>query len=116
MRVSRTVTKYGKIKLESNEYSVTSTPHSTVVEVRYAPFDLSKVFIFKNGTCIETTSVSKLVNRSASTIPEESKTPREEVSLHAQAYFQKLREQHLKILTANSSSLSYSKLSEKESL
>jgi len=76
------------------------------LRLRYDPFDLAKVFIFKDGTCIETTSVSKLVNRSASTIPEESKAPSQEVSSHAQAYFQKLREQHLKILTANSSSLS----------
>jgi hypothetical protein len=50
MRVSRTVTKYGKIKLESNEYPVTLTPHGCVIEVRYDPFDLRKVFIFKNGT------------------------------------------------------------------
>lgn len=116
MRVSRTVTKYGKIKLESNEYSVTSAPHSTVVEARYDPFDLTKVFIFKNGKCIETASVSKLVHRSASTIPEESKASDHEVSSRAQAYFQALREQHLKALTINSSPVSYSKLSTKDSL
>jgi putative transposase len=34
MRVSRTVTKYGKINLESNEYRVSCTPHDYVVEAR----------------------------------------------------------------------------------
>jgi len=116
MRVSRTVTKYGKIKLESNEYPVTSAPYGTVVEARYDPFDLARVFIFKDGTCIETTSVSKLVNRSAFTLPEESKASGSEISSHAQAYFQALREQHLKALTVNPSSVSYSKLSAKDTL
>ena len=34
---------------------------------------LSKVFIFKDKVCIETTSVSKLVQRVATSIPEESR-------------------------------------------
>ena len=114
MRVSRTVTKYGKIKLESNEYPVTSAPYGTVVEARYNPFDLSKVFIFKDKACIETTFVSKLVQRSAIALPEESKASSSVVSSHAQAYFQTLREQHLKSLTENPTPVSYSKLSRKD--
>ncbi len=112
-RVSRTVTKYGKIKLESNEYPVTCSPHGTVVEARYDPFDLSRVFIFKDKTCVETTSVSKLVNRTAA-VPEESKASPTEVSAHASNYFQVLREQHAKVLTQNLSPVSYSKLSPKD--
>jgi hypothetical protein len=114
MRVSRTVTKYGKIKLESNEYPVTSSPHGTVVEARYDPFDLSRVFIFKDKACIETTSVSKLVHRRATGLPEESKATGSEVSSHAQAWFQALREQHLKSLSENPAPVSYSKLSTKD--
>lgn len=113
-RVSRTVSKYGKIKLESNEYPVTSAPHGSVVEARYDPFDLSKVFIFKNKVCIETTSVSKLVHRSATGIPEESKASGSEISSHAQSYFQALREQHLKALSGNPAPVSYSKLTPKD--
>ena len=112
-RVSRTVTKYGKIKLKSNEYPVTCSPHGTVVEARYDPFDLSRVFIFKDKTCVETTSVSKLVNRTAA-VPEESKASPTEVSAHASNYFQVLREQHAKVLTQNLSPVSYSKLSPKD--
>lgn len=114
MRVSRTVTKYGKIKLESNEYPVTSSPHGCVVEARYDPFDLSRVFIFKDRVCVETTSVSKLVNRIATALPEESKATSPEVSSHASAWFQALREQHLKSLTENPSPVSYSKLVPKD--
>jgi putative transposase len=110
MRVSRTVTKYGKIKLESNEYPVTTAPHGTVVEARYDPFDLKRVFIFKDNKHTETTCVSKLVNKTSST-PEETKASSHEVSSHASAYFQVLREQHAKMITEKSSSIAYSKLS-----
>ena len=113
MRVSRTVTKYGKIKLESNEYPVTSAPHGCVVEARYDPFDLSRVFIFKDKACIETTCVSKLVNRTAA-VTEESKAAQHEVSAHAATYFQLLREQHARMLTQNPSPVSYSRLSPKD--
>ena len=114
MRVTRTVTKYGKIKLESNEYPVTSAPYGTVVEARYDPFDLAKVFIFKAKACVETTSVSKLVNKTAAILPEESKATPTEVSAHASNYFHVLREQHAKMLTKNPSPVSYSKLSSKD--
>jgi putative transposase len=116
MRVNRTVTKYGKIKLESNEYPVTSSPHGTVVEARYDPFDLSRVYIFKDKTLVETTFVSKLVNRVATALPEESKATTTQVSSHAQAWFQSLREQHLKLLSGGSAPVSYSKLSNKDVL
>ena len=115
MRDTRTVSKYGKIKLASNQYPVTSAKHGTVVEVRYDPFDLTQVFIFQDTHCVETTSVSKLVNRTA-TLPEESKAAPHEVSAHASAYFQALREQHLKVLTQNPSPVSYSKLVPKETI
>jgi putative transposase len=113
MRVSRTVTKYGKIKLESNQYPVTCAPHGRVVEARYDPFDLLRVFIFKDGACAETTCVSKLVNRTAA-IPGESKAAQHQVSANACAYFQALREQHARMLTENRSPVSYSKLSSKD--
>jgi transposase InsO family protein len=112
MRDTRTVSKYGKIKLVSNEYPVTSAKYGTVVEVRYDPFDLARVFIFHDTKCVETTSVSKLVNRTAP-LSEESKAAPHEVSAHASAYFQALREQHLKSLTNNPSPVSYSKLAPK---
>ena len=114
MRVSRTVTKYGKIKLESNQYPVTCAPHGSVVEARYDPFDLSRLFIFKDRVCAETTSVSKLVNRTATALPEESKAANREVSSHASNYFQVLREQHARMLTENLSPVAYSKLSPKD--
>jgi transposase InsO family protein len=115
MRVSRTVTKYGKIKLESNEYPVASAPHGTVVEARYDPFDLMRIFIFKDNKHTETTSVSKLVNRTAFT-PEETKAASHEVSSKAASYFQVLREQHAKTLAEKSNPIAYTQLTKKDSI
>ena len=80
----------------------------------YDPFDLSRLFIFKDGACAETTRVSKLVNRRTTALPEESKAADREVSAHAYTYFQVLREQHAQMLAQNLSPVAYSKLSQKD--
>ena len=64
--------------------------------------------------CAETTFVSKLVNRNATALPEESKAAEREVSSHACTYFQVLREQHARMLSQNLSPVAYSKLSQKD--
>jgi len=109
-REFRKVTKYGKIKFASNEYPVTCVPHGTVVEVRYDPFNLSEVHIFFRGTWKETTSVSKLLNRTAP-VPQESRSSERQVSAQAVSYFQKLRDAHTNTLLDHRSSVSYGNLS-----
>jgi len=103
----------GHTRVPASGSTVTSAKYGTVVEVRYDPFDLARVFIFRDTQCVETTSVSKLVNRTAP-LSEESKAAPHEVSAHASAYFQALREQHLTSLTNNPSPVSYSKLAPKD--
>ena len=79
------------------QYPVTCAPHGTVVEARYDPFDLTHVFIFKDKACVETTSVSKLVTQERDSERGIKGSPASEVSRHAPAYFQALREQHLQL-------------------
>lgn len=113
MRTTRTVNKYGKFKLEANEYPATTVKHGTVVEVRYDPFDLSEVYLYQSNVLVETTSVSKLVNRTAA-VPTESMAPASQVSASAMQYFQALREQHAQLMKKNLTSVSYAKLTAKE--
>lgn len=113
MRVTRTVTKYGKIKLEANEYPVTSAPHGSVIEVRYDPFNLREVCVYKDGTLVETTSVSKLVSRTAA-VPEESAKNKHEISAESIRYFEKLRAQHALHQKENLSSIAFAKLKEEQ--
>jgi pyoverdine/dityrosine biosynthesis protein Dit1 len=61
MRETRMVNKYGRIKLKGNTYPVKSAMHGKVVNVRYDPFDLTKIFIYNNnGRLLETTEPSIL--------------------------------------------------------
>ena len=94
-RERRTVSKYGRIKLHGNQYPVTSVPHSTVVEVRFDPYDLAQLAIYEpGGDRLETTSASKQVTRQVPAVPEESRAKPPEVSAAARDYFTRLREQH----------------------
>ena len=95
-RVTRTVTRYGKIKLHNNQYPVQKKSHGTVVQVRYDPFNLSEVHIYDtNNIFLETTSPSKYVNNRAPNVPEESKKSKKQISQDSVNYFTKLREKYL---------------------
>jgi putative transposase len=96
IRETRTVTKYGRIKLSKNEYSVESTAHGTVIEIRYDPFDLTKLYRFENHEFKETLLPSKLNNLRAENIPEEISKSQNKVSQDSVAYFEKLRKLHIK--------------------
>ena len=111
-RERRTVTKYGEIKLEGNKYQ-TSARHGTVVEVRYNPFDLKKVWRFENGTSVETLGVKKLLNYKANSIAEERPDALQKTSREAANYFQQLRETQA-VLTADLQKVKFSRLKTQE--
>ena len=98
-RETRTVSKYGKIKLYSNQYPVQQAPHGTVVQVRFDPLDLDEVYIYDdNNRHLETTSPSKKVSDTAPNIPEESRSSAKTVSQQSVAHFARLRQKHLEQL------------------
>jgi len=96
-KARRTVTKWGKVSLHGNHYPVSCRPPGTVVELRYDPFDLSKLSIYDPATraCLETTAASKQVTTRAPRIPEESQASPQQVSAQSAAYFSRLRAQYL---------------------
>lgn len=96
-KARRTVTKWGKVSLHGNHYPVTCRPPGTVVELRYDPFDLSKLSIYDPATrtCLQTTAAGKQVTTRAPRIPEESRASPQQVSAQSAAYFSRLRAQYL---------------------
>lgn len=70
LRERRTVTKYGIVKLCSNQYR-TRVRYGTVIEVRYNPFDLRTVQRFEDGRPVETLTLHKLINETAPKLAEE---------------------------------------------
>ena len=96
-RTTRTITKYGKIKLYKNQYPVQSKPHGTVVHVQFNPFDLGEIYVYESdGTFLERTTPLKYVNNQAQKITEESQKSHKRISQESVNYFTALREKYLK--------------------
>lgn len=93
---SRTVSKWGKIKLFGNEYPIQKASHGTVVQVRFDPFALQELYIYSHANIyLETTRPSKTVTVTAPHIPEESQASPATVSRQSVAFFSRLRQRHL---------------------
>jgi len=111
---SRTVSKYGKIKLYSNQYPVQQAPHGTVVQVRFDPFNLDEVYIYDGDNhYLENTSPSKKVTNTAPNIPEESRKSPKKVSSESVAMFTRLREKYRRQLK-EANQMPFSKLFDKQ--
>ncbi len=109
----RTVSKYGRIKLYSNQYPVQQAPHGTVVQVRFDPFNLDELYIYDSANhYLETTSPSKKITETAPNIPEESRKSPQKVSRESAAMFTRLREKHRRQLK-DANQMPFSKLFDK---
>jgi hypothetical protein len=109
LRESRTVTKYGTVKLCANAYAIPGVSPQSVVEIRYDPFDLKKVYRFEKGVCLQTLEVKEMVNERAPALPQESDAPAIKVSEDAARYFTRLRDKHAEAAAAKPSP-AYSRL------
>jgi len=97
-RENRKITKYGNIKLHSNQYPVTKLPHGKVVTALFDPFDLGQVYIYDtDNNFVETTTWNKQVNNRVKGIPEEKQHSKQKISSDSRQYFANLREQHIKM-------------------
>jgi transposase InsO family protein len=96
LRESRTVSKYGIIKLLGNQYRC-QAPHGTVAEIRYNPFDMRTVWRFENSRCVETLKPHKIINAQSRQLPEEANANEQKVSASASAYFAALRERQAQV-------------------
>ena len=108
LRDERKVGKWGTIKFEGNQYHTEAAAGSTI-EVRYTPFDLRKVWRFKEGRKIETLGLKKLVNPAVEKLPEERKASDRKVSAEAAGYFASLRERQAELDRQNAA-VNYHKL------
>ena len=96
LRETRTVSKYGIIKLAGNQYR-TQAHHGTVVEIRYNAFDMRTVWRFEQGRCVEDLVPHKINNERLPHIAEENRHTPAQVSASANAYFATLREQQAQL-------------------
>jgi putative transposase len=113
-RIIRTVSKYGKIRLENNLYYAEGIAPSSKVEVRYDPFDLEEVQIYKGGTFIKKVKANVFKTKQVKSIPEEMKTDTKKVSEASMHYFAKIRVIHNQQKKEQAEQFKYSDLEKKE--
>ena len=99
LTIQKRACKYGIVKLAGNQYR-TQTPHGTVVEIRYDPFDLRTVWRFEDGRSVETLAPHKILNSSSPTVAEETSSTPAKVSASASAYFTALRQRQSQLRAA----------------
>jgi transposase InsO family protein len=114
MRETRTVSKYGIIKLFANEYRTTTIAHGSSVEVRFDPFDLSRLYVYKDNACVETIIPNRMKNTIAADMPEERPTNHRAVSESSKLWFEKMRQAHLEKLRQETTGIPYAKLQSSE--
>ena len=114
LRLERTVTKYGRIKLFGNKYPLKNVPFGTVVEIRYNPFDLERILVYRDRMLFTVIEASKINTVCAPSVPEERKHPGNKVSQAARNHFAKLRERYQAAIANESAYIPYSKLKDKE--
>ena len=74
-RTGKTINKYGKIQFNKNSYPIHTLSVGEKVELRYDPFDLSEVQVFKDKTFYCKLRASSLVRKTVPGIPEEKRNP-----------------------------------------
>lgn len=89
----RTVTKYGYISLNKNQYRIKDVGIGEKVHVRYDPFNLQQVHIYHKHKYIGAVKAYKFRAAQLHNIPQENKTPPVKVSQAAQRYFKNIRKE-----------------------
>jgi putative transposase len=113
-REIRTVSKYGKIRLENNQYYLKGIAPGTKVEIRYNPFDLETVQVYHENKFFTKVKANVLFNKQLKIIPEEKQSKPAEVSKASADYFQKLREKHDLHKHQEHNQINYADLNKKE--
>jgi transposase InsO family protein len=93
-REVRIVDKYGILSFETNLYRVSGCSVGERIEIRYNPFDLGAIELWRNGQFVEISKANKVERLRVKVMPEEHQREKgAEISQSAQRYFAKLREQ-----------------------
>jgi len=111
-REEKTVDKYSAIRFQKNSYPIHGLAVGTTVELRYNPFDLAQVQVYRGETFYAVLRASKLSRKQLIDLPEERKTTR--FSPEAAEYFKRIREKAVELRKEWAEELRYSDLNEKE--
>jgi putative transposase len=100
-REYRIVDKRGFISLFGNSYRLYDIGIGEKVEVRFNPFKLTNIHVYKHKKYVSTVKAYTITNNKLRNLPEENKKSDKQVSKEAVNYFSNLRKKHLEDKSEN---------------
>lgn len=104
----------GIIKMAGNQYQVTDVSllgHE--IEARFDPYDLSRIFVYRDEIYNHTALPVDLKNKQYHAIPEENKTKESQIRKSSIDFFERLKQKELEINRKESQRIDFTKISEK---
>ncbi len=115
-RENRTIhASSGIIKLNGNVYQARNYALlGREIEVRFDPFDMTKVFVYADGRFSEAVLPLDLKNPALINIPEENKTPEPMIRQSSVDYFSRLKQKELETARKENRSIDFTKFKEED--
>lgn len=105
----------GAIKLNGNIYS---SPDVSLlgknIEVRFDPYDMSRIYVYYEGSFVHIAYPRSLSNTVYQKVPEESNTDEKQIRSSSIEFFTRLKQKEQEILKKESASIDFTKLNKKE--
>lgn len=105
----------GLVKIFGNDYRINdSNLIDKEIEIRFDPFDLSKVFIYYEGKFIQISYPSSIKNNIQPNIPEEKDESKTVIRQSSIEYFTRLKQKEIELYKKESGNIDFSKLNQGE--
>jgi hypothetical protein len=105
----------GIIKVAGNKYQATDASLlGTEIETRFDPYDLSRLFIYRNGAFVQTVYPTDLKNTLYNAIPEESKTPAHTIRQSSMEFFTRLKQREEELNKKEAKHIDFTKINKED--
>lgn len=103
------------IKVGGNRYQATDPSLlGAEIEARFDPFDLSRIFVYRNGAFVQTAYPVDLKNPVYSAVPEEAQTPEYTIRKSSTEFFARLKQREEELSRKEYSHIDFTKIHSKE--
>ena len=104
----------GTIKIGGNRYQATdSSLLGTKIEVRFDPFDLSRIYIYRDNRFVQVAYPVDLKNYTMPGIPEESQTPEAEIRKSSIDFFTRLKQREEELNQKENTHIDFTRMNRK---
>lgn len=107
--------KSGIIRVSGNEYQVTDdTLLDLEVEARFDPYDMTRIFIYRDGKFVQTALPVNLKNVRFNSVPEERRTPEKAIKQSSIDFFVRLKQKEQELHKKESQKIDFTKINRED--